>query len=543
MKVVVVGSELFMANGEEDARMGKKCSPCLQLLRLIGRSVRSSRVLPIRGVSELEPIATHKTLLLALGFVLLQSMPLPILSVAQMREWESATWATGQTEKVVMAAVGEHLAKRVMTLTRPGDVILVLAGKGHNGDDSRAMLPGLNNRDARLINVEDPHAALPELTPALRRRPKLVVDALFGIGLNRNLNEAWIDFIERVNHAHLHVLAVDVPSGLDSETGRPLPIAIRARVTVTIGAPKKGLLLPDAAEWTGHLEVASDVGLNPYPFHSEFQWTMPEDFATYPPARAVAGHKGTFGHAAIVAGSLGYHGASILAARGAQRSRPGLITLFTSADVYSVVASQVQAAMIQPWSDDAEWSKFTAVLFGPGLAASNLPASMREAVQCLWDELEQPVVVDASALGWLKAGGRTDFCRVITPHPAEAARLLGCTTEEVQRDRVHAVREISQRFGGCWVVLKGRHTMIGRSDGEIFVNSSGNSGLAQGGTGDLLAGYVTGWLAQPALQCDPLRVLRYAVWEHGRAAERLTVARENWTVEELAVALGPLHSV
>jgi NAD(P)H-hydrate epimerase len=431
-----------------------------------------------------------------------------------------------------------------MTLTQPGDAILVLSGKGHNGDDARAMLPGLNNRDARIINVDDPQAAIPELTPALRRRPKLIVDALFGIGLNRNLDAAWIDFIERVNHAHLDVLAVDVPSGLDSETGRALPIAIRARVTVTVGAPKKGLLSPDAAEWIGQLEVASDVGLNPYPFHSEFQWAMPEDFATYPPARPVAGHKGTFGHAAIVAGSLGYHGASLLAARGAQRSRPGLITLFTSADIYSVVASQLQAVMIHPWSDAVEWSKFTAVLFGPGLASSNVPDSMREAVRHLWDEFDQPLVVDASSLGWLNAEERANhFCRVITPHPGEAARLLDCPVAEIQRDRVKAVRALSHRFGGCWVVLKGHHTMIGRSDGDIFVNSSGNSGMAQGGTGDLLAGYVTGWLAQPALQGDPLRALRYAVWEHGRAAERLTVVRENWTAEELAVALGPLHSL
>ena len=470
-------------------------------------------------------------------------MPLPILSVAQMREWESATWATGQTEKMVIAAVGEHLAKRALALTRPGDVILVLAGKGHNGDDARAMLPGLVNRDARVINVEAPSAALPELTPALRRRPRLIVDALFGIGLNRNLDAAWIDFIERVNHSHLDVLAIDVPSGLDLETGRALPIAIRARVTVTIGAPKKGLLSPEAAEWVGQLEVASDVGLNPYPFHSDFQWTTPEDFATFPPRRAVDGHKGTFGHAAIVAGSLGYHGASILAARGAQRSRPGLITLFTSADVYSAVASQLQAVMVHPWVEGVDWSKFSAVLLGPGLAASNLPPPIRQTLLHLWREFRQPLVVDASALDWLQHGGEVSgFCRVIMPHPGEAARLLDCTVTDVQRDRVQALRALSRRFGDCWVVLKGQHTMIGRAEGDIFVNSSGNSGMAQGGTGDLLAGYVTGWLAQPTLQGDPLRALRYAVWEHSRAAERLTVTRENWTVEELAVALGPLHS-
>jgi hydroxyethylthiazole kinase-like uncharacterized protein yjeF len=471
-------------------------------------------------------------------------MPLPILSISQMREWESATWATGQTEKAVIAAVGEHLARRAMSMTRPGETILLLAGKGHNGDDARAMLPGLVNRDARLLRVHDPRAVLPELTPALRRRPRLIVDALFGIGLNRDLGSPWADFIARVNHAQLIALAIDVPSGLDAETGRALPVAIRARVTVTIGAPKKGLLSPHAAEWVGQLEVASDVGLNPYPFHSETQWTIESDFSGYPPRRFVASHKGTFGHVAIVGGSLGYHGAAILAARGAQRARPGLVTLVTPADVYNPIAAQCQAVMVHPWNDEFDWPRFTAILCGPGLAAANLPPGIGRTLQQLWANSEHPLIVDASALSWLPEGGTSinGLNRVITPHPREAARLLGCSVAEVQEDRANAVRALSKRFGQCWVVLKGLHTMIGRAEGDIFVNSSGNAGLAQGGTGDLLAGYIAGWLAQPELQADPGRAIRYAVWEHGRAADRLTLTRENWTVEELAVALGPLHS-
>jgi ADP-dependent NAD(P)H-hydrate dehydratase / NAD(P)H-hydrate epimerase len=418
----------------------------------------------------------------------------------------------------------------------------LLAGKGHNGDDARAMLPGLGDREARAIVVQDPGAALPELSAALRRRPKLVIDGLFGIGLNRKLEPPWVDFIQRLNDAQLKVLAVDVPSGLDAETGRPLPVAVRARITVTIGAPKLGLLAEEAAEWVGQLEVATDVGLNPCPDHPGLQWTMPADFDRFPPQRSMAGHKGKFGHVAIVAGSLGYHGASVLASRGAQRARPGLISLITSSDVYNVVAAQLQAVMVHPWSDDLDWSKFSAILFGPGLAAPNLPVSMRPKLQRLWEEHPASLVVDASALAWVPDGkGPDGVCRVITPHPGEAARLLGVAPADIQRDRLQALRALSQRFGGCWVVLKGQHTLIGRQTGDVFVNSSGNPGLAQGGTGDLLAGYLAGWLAQPALQDDPLRAIRYAAWEHGCAADRLTATRENWTVEELAVALGPLQ--
>jgi len=128
--------------------------------------------------------------------------------------------------------------------------------------------------------------------------------------------------------------------------------------------------------------------------------------------------------------------------------------------------------------------------------------------------------------------------RVITPHPGEAARLLQTTTEAVQVDRVRAVRELSQRFGGAWVVLKGSQTLIGRGEGPIFVNSSGNPQLAQGGSGDLLGGFIAGLLAQPALAADVARTLTYAVWQHGAAADQLQARRTNWIIEDLANELG-----
>jgi NAD(P)H-hydrate epimerase len=337
----------------------------------------------------------------------------------------------------------------------------------------------------------------------------------------------------------LPVLAVDVPSGLDTETGKARPTAIRALVTVTVGAPKHGLLAPTAVEYVGRLEVASEVGLAPCPVPSDEQWTLPTDFESFPPPRPVASHKGTFGHLAIVAGSLGYHGASVLAARGAQRARPGLITLFTQPDIYDAVAAQLQAVMVHPWRSDVELASYSGLLFGPGLAAKEVAERLRPALVEVWKTAHGPVVVDASALDWLP--GSADpipFCRVITPHPGEAARLLSSTTAAVQGDRPAAVRALSRRFGNCWVVLKGHQTLIGRSEGELWINSSGHAGLAQGGTGDLLAGFLAGGLAQPSWQTDPARALRYAVWEHGAAAERLSARRENWIVEELAEELG-----
>jgi NAD(P)H-hydrate repair Nnr-like enzyme with NAD(P)H-hydrate dehydratase domain len=149
------------------------------------------------------------------------------------------------------------------------------------------------------------------------------------------------------------------------------------------------------------------------------------------------------------------------------------------------------------------------------------------------------MVVDASALAWLQQGAvRENAIRVITPHPGEAAHLLETTSAQVQSNRAESLRELSRRFGNCWVVLKGHQTLVGRSEGELFVNSSGNPYLAQGGSGDVLSGFLAGFLAQRALQTDALKTIRFAVWQHGAAADRLEIEKPNWVVEDLVAALG-----
>jgi NAD(P)H-hydrate epimerase len=455
-----------------------------------------------------------------------------------MREWETATWKSGQTEAAVIARVGEQLARHVLAITKPGGQILILAGKGHNGDDGRAMRRHLRGRKVTCLEVHVPSQAGRKLPTVLQARPEIIVDALFGIGLCRPLDADWVAFINRVNESGIPILAVDVPSGLNADTGEPQPVAIRATETATVGAAKRGLLTTHAAEFVGRLVVLTDVGLVPCPCAAECHWTLPEDFAALPWRRAVHSHKGTFGHLGIIAGSLGFHGASVLAARGAQRARPGLITLFTQKDIYSVVAAPLQAVMVPVWAGELEFSQFTALLFGPGLAAKRLPASVRAATGRAWKAFPGPVIVDASALDWLPRGTFANGAtRVLTPHPGEAARLLGVTTAEVQRDRVTALRQLSKRFGGAWVVLKGHQTLIGREAGDVFVNSSGTPGLAQGGSGDVLAGFLAALLAQSGWQMEALRTIRYAVWEHGAAGERLDRVRTNWLIEELAEEL------
>jgi hydroxyethylthiazole kinase-like uncharacterized protein yjeF len=467
-------------------------------------------------------------------------MPLPVLSVEQMREWEKATWASGQTEAEVIRRVGQAVAGRALQLTRQGDLVLILAGKGHNGDDARAAREHLSGRRVDFLEVSDPESNLSQLESLLSLRPALVIDGLFGIGINRPLSPNWVQFINCINQAHLKVLSVDVPSGLDAGTGQVQGAAVQALVTLTVGAPKLAMLSASAQPFVGRLEITEEVGLAKWSMATELQWTLAGDFAEFPPVRAVAGHKGTYGHVVILAGSLGYHGASVLTARAAQRAQPGLVTLYTSESVYGVVAAQLQAVMVSPWRPGAELPESrTAILAGPGLAAAEVPQQLKDLVKTLWREFPGPMVVDASALAWLPAVETAlQAIRVITPHPGEAGRMLGTDSKKVQADRLRSLRELSCRFGRTWVVLKGHQTIIGKAEGEVYVNGSGNPHLAQGGSGDVLSGYLAGLLAQPSLQDDPLKALRYGVWQHGNTADLLQTERSNWVVEDLVARLG-----
>ncbi|MFM8470485.1 MAG: NAD(P)H-hydrate dehydratase, partial [Limisphaerales bacterium] len=367
-----------------------------------------------------------------------------------------------------------------------------------------------------------------------------LVEGLGGIGLHRPLAGDGLKLVAAMNASHAPILAVDVPSGLDADTGEPLGDAVRATVTVTFGAMKQGLLRPDAAPFTGRLEVAADIGLVPCPFATELNWTLPEDFAGFPLPRPVGGHKGTFGHLVILAGSVGYHGAAVLAAQGALRAMPGLVSVFTTERAYPAVAAQLAQAMVHPWTEGAALPKScSAILLGPGLAGADVPEGLVSEAVRLWQDAPLPVIADASALGWLPPGPtHPDAPRLVTPHPGEAAAMLGVAKSRVRAERGSVLREIALSRGGCWVVLKGRHTLIGRGRGELFLNSSGNAGLAQGGSGDVLAGYLGGWLAQPLAREDTGLFIRHAVLEHGRAADELAARQRVWGMAELVEALG-----
>jgi NAD(P)H-hydrate epimerase len=329
---------------------------------------------------------------------------------------------------------------------------------------------------------------------------------------------------------------------LDAETGDVRGAAVKANWTLTVGAPKHGLIQSRAAEFVGRLEVTEDVGLIAWDGKGDLHWASAACFKGFPPPRPINGHKGTFGHLVVIGGSVGYHGAAVLAARGAQRAMPGLVTLCVLPEVYLPAASQLQSVMVHPWA--AGWdlpASASAIVVGPGLAAGQVPEEFKNWVRDLWRNSPLPMIVDASALGWLPEGPvGIDLIRAVTPHPGEAGRMCGCTTGEILKDRLKKLREISTRWGRTWVVLKGLHTLTGRVADDIMVNSSGNPGLGQGGSGDILAGYLGGLLAQPRLRQDVAKTLAYGVWQHGAAADALAQERKVWSVEELLPWLGTI---
>ena len=465
-------------------------------------------------------------------------MPLPIISVAQMREWEERTWAAGVSVEAVMNQAGGAVTSKAESIANFFDPsILFLIGKGNNGGDARIAAEILTAREfnerIQVLEVSDCTEALPNLSDV-----SLVVDGLFGIGLNRELSADWCDFIGRLNEAtqrlRIPVLAVDVPSGLDADTGQPRGAAVRADFTLTFGAPKSGLISECAAEFVGHLEVVAEIALVDPPSLGELRWVQADDFQFFVPKRAASSHKGTFGHVGIIAGSTGYHGAAVLAARAAASSGVGLVSVFTPA--YAPVAAQLQSAMVHPWDANVvqTLSACTAVVIGPGLAGPDVPESLRQVAVSLWRDSENPIVVDASALEWIANEPIPENAvRVVTPHPGEAARLLETTPGNVQSDRVQAMRKVSAICGGAITVLKGRHSLIGAFEGPVSINSTGNPHLAQGGSGDVLAGHLGGWLARNDLESAPIEIVAQAVWRHGAAADHLSSFSCAWGLETL----------
>ncbi|NRA01448.1 MAG: NAD(P)H-hydrate dehydratase [Myxococcales bacterium] len=401
---------------------------------------------------------------------------------------------------------------------RVAPIVVTLAEPGRHSEEARANLALLERAGIEVVS-----RPTPDRLRELRSASDLVIDAILGVGLTRRVEGELAQALEALRGGP-PIVAVDLPSGLSSDTGEPLGAWLPPDLVVTLGFPKLGLALaPLEAE-----VLVADLGFPRASLEASGvrQFLLDEAAAgRLLPARPLAGHKGSFGHVLVVAGSTGKTGAACLAAAGALRAGAGLVTVAAPRELHAVYEEKLTEAMTLPVEDTGtgafasiaaktllrEAESREALVVGPGLGIHPETVS---AVQELLDGLRLPCVVDADALNAFARtpeGLRGAGPRVLTPHPGEMARLLGCQTREVGRDRVAAARELASRTGAV-VVLKGARSLVVGPDGELSVNPTGGPALATGGTGDVLAGVIGALLASGTA---PFEAAAVGVYLHG----------------------------
>ena len=422
-----------------------------------------------------------------------------------------------------------------------GRKVLVLAGPGNNGGDAFEMATHLKRWFYRveLVFAGDEHQLSEDALAALRRwrecggntyaappaalRPDLVVDGLFGIGLSRALEGGYADLIAGINRLPCPKLALDIASGINADTGAVMATALRATHTITFIALKPGLLTLDGPDYCGDTRVA-DLGLDVRALHEARGATTAAELLRHAlTPRPHNFHKGMAGSVGVIGGASGMVGAAVLAGRAALKLGAGKVFLGLLTDQPPHLDYSQPELMLRAPRELLEAGMISAFAAGPGLG------TVKSAEQLLREVLDAgvPLVLDADALN-LVAASKTLQARlpkrsapcVLTPHPAEAARLLGCATTQVQSDRLTAALELAQRYHAV-AVLKGNGSIIASADGTWLINASGNAGMASAGMGDVLTGMIAALLAQGA---DARAAAAAAVWLHGAAADAL--ARE-----------------
>lgn len=468
------------------------------------------------------------------------SDPLPLYSAAQTRQFDSLAIASGISGATLMARAGAAAFTALRAHWPTARRIVVVCGVGNNAGDGfvLARLARAAGCDVSVLQLgdgaalrgdalqarDDYHAAggvSRDFSTAELATADVLVDAVFGTGLTREVSDEWRAAIAAMNALTVPVLALDLPSGLHADSGAVLGVAVRAAVTVTFIVRKQGLFTGEACAHAGRviladLEVPSPIlaGATPGAL------LLAQDaLAAWLPPRNRAAHKGSFGHVLVVGGEQGMSGAVRLAAEAAARVGAGLVSIATRAAHAAQISAARPELMAHAVEDATQLTpllaRATVVAIGPGLGRSEWARALLARVL----DTALPLVVDADALNLLAREPLRRDNWILTPHPGEAARLLGCGTADIAADRYHAVRELAARYGGV-AVLKGAGTLIARQDGAVMVCAAGNPGMAGGGMGDVLTGVIAGLLAQglPLFDAAQAGVLAHAL--AGDAAAR-----------------------
>jgi hydroxyethylthiazole kinase-like uncharacterized protein yjeF len=422
----------------------------------------------------------------------------------------------GVAEQQLMERAGAAAADAAMRIASDTTKdVLVLAGPGNNGGDARIV--------ARLLKEKFFRVEIASQMDQIPARPwGLVIDGLFGIGLARDIAGEFAALVDHANRQRCPVLALDIPSGLHSDTGRVLGHAVRATHTVTFIALKPGLLTLDGPDHCGALEVA-DLAIDVQKIAPPSAWVAdPAAFKPLLMPRPRNFHKGMAGSLAIMGGAAGMTGAALLAGRAALKMGAGRVYVGLLSEEVSVDFANPELMLRHP--DDVLGLDLDAIVAGPGIGQGERAETLVGAA--LASDL--PCVLDADALNLIAesedlrhACARRSAETIVTPHPAEAARLLALKTADVQADRVRAAKILASNLN-AHVVLKGAGSILVARDGHWFVNTSGNAGMASAGMGDVLAGILGALLAQ---RYSGESALVLGVHLHGAAADDLASAR------------------
>jgi hydroxyethylthiazole kinase-like uncharacterized protein yjeF len=454
----------------------------------------------------------------------------PLFMAADIRNGERQ-WLASHPCDALMEKAGAAAADLAGTLaSESGEPVLILAGPGNNGGDALVAASQLAAQGFRVCVVSraDPARLPPDAARAWTRwrdsggtiladippaqRFSLVIDGLFGVGLTRDVTGETARWIAQVNDMSCPKLALDMPSGLDSDSGRIRGSALRADHTLTFLGLKPGLLTADGPDYAGELHLDT-LGVDPatLPATPGTALTQLEHRHTLPP-RARNSHKGQFGHVGVIGGNKGMVGACLIAGRAALAQGAGVVTLGILDARIVVDYGEPRLMLAEP--ESLVQARLSVLAIGPGLGQSTRGHALLEVAL----DAPCPLVLDADALNLLaadpalagRAARRTDPA-LLTPHPGEAARLLGVSPADIQSNRIDAALRLSTRFH-AHVALKGAGTVIVHPDGRYAINTSGGPWLAQAGSGDRLSGMLAALLGQGMAAGDALEA---AVWMHG----------------------------
>ena len=486
-----------------------------------------------------------------------------LVTAAEMRALDRAAIEERKIPSLrLMENAGKAVVQEMERVLGPlrGKTVTIISGKGQNGGDGFVVARLLRQRrcTARTVLLTSPSALKGDAATTLSRFKRaggrchpitnetalasvlcplietsdILVDAIFGTGLNSPVEGMAAAAIKLMNASGRPIVAIDLPSGLDADTGAVLGTAVAAALTVTLARPKRGLYLGSGPNHAGTIRVG-DIGIPPDLIAAAKLRVTLLDAASIRsmlPVRSRTAHKGTFGHAGIIAGSVGKTGAAAMTAMGALRVGAGLVTVATPRSLNDVLEAKLLEAMTIPAPETeartlskealAPLLSFaaskTALAVGPGIGNHAETFSL---IRDLLVALARPTVLDADGInavtGHRDLLGKVHAPLVLTPHPGEMARLLGLSTADVQKDRLGVASRLAQEQKVC-AVLKGAGTIIAGPDGRLAVNSTGNPGMATGGTGDVLTGMIAGLLSQGL---SPWDAACSGVYLHGLAGD------------------------